>query len=143
MDGCTKYHKKNMRNRTKKCWLKKQAKLIIAGFIAAMVIGIEGFWKIGFVWEDGNWEPASEQWDDGNTNSGDGWAGWLLETGWTCNQVQGTASSWYGIWGDGIQVGLETWDDYNGNSGDGWSNVWEVEGGFTIENVVYIIDWYM
>ena len=93
-------------------------------------------------WGDGIL-AGSENWDDGNTNSGDGcssswtliepnyqWSGGSLSNKDTWNlwaigfYSQGikSPSSWVAKCGDGKVVGTEAWDDANTNNGDGWSS---------------------
>ena len=76
-------------------------------------------------------KSGSEQWDDANTQSGDGWSSsWMIETGWTWSG--GTAKSkdiCMEIWGDGIRFNTNStyWDDGNIADGDGWSSSWVIE----------------
>ena len=94
---------------------------------------------------------GSENWDDGNTNSGDGcnsscslietnyqWSGGSLSNKDTCTlwsigyYQQGTKSpnSCVTQWGDGKLVGSEAWDDRNISNGDGWSSICTIESGY-------------
>ena len=93
-------------------------------------------------WGDGR-RAGSEAWDDGNTNSGDGWSSsWAIESAYSCTggspSSQDTWVSWSAgyyqdlsnpttcitRWGDSLRAGSEVWDDGNTISGDGWSNTW-------------------
>ena len=101
-------------------------------------------------WGDGIL-AGSENWDDGNTNSGDGCNSScsLIEANYKCSggslsnkdtctlwsigyYQQGTKSpnSCVTQWGDGKLVGSEAWDDGNISNGDGWSSICTIESGY-------------
>ena len=91
---------------------------------------------------------GSKNWDDGNTNSGDGcnsscslieanyqWSDGLLSNKDTCNlwsigyYQQGTKSpnSCVTQWGDEKLVASEAWDDGNISNGDEWSSIYTIQ----------------
>jgi cysteine-rich repeat protein len=76
---------------------------------------------------------SGETWDDGNSNSGDGWSNSCqIETGYLCSRGSPTtADVWNTDWGDGLKVGLESCDDGDTVGGDGWSAGWTVEPGWS------------
>ena len=64
-----------------------------------------------------------EQWDDGNSQSGDGWSSTcMIESGYTCTTIstRNDISYWVKSWGNGYFDDGEEWDDGNLISGDGW-----------------------
>ena len=50
-------------------------------------------------------KTGSEQWDDANTNSGDGWSsGWMVENGWKWSGGSASCKDvCMELWGDGIR----------------------------------------
>jgi cysteine-rich repeat protein len=87
------------------------------------------------IWGDGKrFNSVSTYWDDGNTNSNDGWSSICsVEAGWICSgggsSMPDTCTE---IWGDGKKFNsLSTYcDDGNANNNDGWSSLCEVELGW-------------
>jgi cysteine-rich repeat protein len=87
------------------------------------------------IWGDGmRFNSVSSYWDDGNTNSNDGWSSICsVEAGWICSgggsSMPDTCTE---IWGDGKKFNsLSTYcDDGNANNNDGWSSLCEVETGY-------------
>ena len=74
---------------------------------------------------------GTEKWDDGNTQSGDGWSStWTVDTGysWT-GGTPTSADTWVIVCGDGIIISPETWDDWNAVGDDGCSSTWTIETG--------------
>ena len=80
-------------------------------------------------------DSASEQWDDANTSSGDGWSSTCQIEDlyvWTTNTFI-DLTAWTYDWGNGVlkTAVKEQWDDGNTSSLDGWSDLWQVETGWT------------
>ena len=80
---------------------------------------------------DGLKTTGYENWEDGNTISGDGWnSSWVVETGWTWSGWSASQNDvCEEIWGDGKRFNSNTtyWDDGNTISGDGCSKDWQIE----------------
>ena len=97
------------------------------GYGCVQHTGVAGSWKWSNSWGNGIYEPSlGEQWDDGNSSSGDGClTTCLVETGWSCSgSVAGSKSIWVGIWGDGKRVASELWDDGDNIDNKGWKSDW-------------------
>ena len=76
---------------------------------------------------------GSEEWDDGNTNSGDGCSSaWKVESGyeWSPDSSNNNISKWNFTWGNSVIGSSERWDDGNTKDGDGWSGNWAIELGY-------------
>ena len=82
------------------------AGLILSAFIAGPAAANRRIVLSGGPWGNGSCQPAQgEQWDDGNSNNGDGWdSSWQREAGWNWDCSSGN-SIWY-IWSC---VGSENW----------------------------------
>jgi cysteine-rich repeat protein len=88
------------------------------------------------IWGDAKkFNSVSTYWDDGNTNSNDGWSSTCsVEAGWICSGGSSLIpDSCTEIWGDGKKFNsLSTyWDDGNANNNDGWSFSCSVELGYS------------
>ena len=79
------------------------------------------------------------QWDDGNTENGDGCSSVCTiedKYEWEVMTSIHNKSYWRQKWGNGkwVTADSETWDDANNTNGDGWSNTWAIELGFKYIN---------
>ena len=89
-------------------------------------------------WGNGITETAlNEQWDDGNTNNGDGWsATWTIEQGYVWEILSNLhyLSLWSISCGNGRINSGEGWDDGNFVNGDGWNSNCMKEAGYDWAN---------
>jgi cysteine-rich repeat protein len=78
---------------------------------------------------DGNKHPAHENWDDGNTDDGDGCNfDCEVEDGWTWDTSVSPNEWTYDDWGNGaVTTPPEECDDGNPTDGDGCSSTWKIE----------------
>ena len=85
-------------------------------------------------------DSSSEQWDDANTLSGDGWSSTCqIEDLFVCNTntfIDLTSCTY--DWGNGkLNTSVkEEWDDGNADSSDGWSSLCKIESGWTWSGAV-------
>ena len=93
-------------------------------------------------WGNGHILPteSSEQWDDGNTSSSDGWSSsWTIENlyKWVNTIGLSPVSTWTYTWGNSNYEPqyAEGWDDGNTSNNDGCSSLWVVETGWTCTNI--------
>jgi len=71
-----------------------------------------------------------EEWDDGNTNNGDGWSSsWTVEFEYSWSVANPSVWVEYEC-PNGYLESTEQWDDDNSTPGDGWNNIWEIETGW-------------
>ena len=92
-------------------------------------------------WGDGivQLSPQVLQWDDGNTQNGDGCSSVCTiedKYEWEVMTSIHNKSYWRRKWGNGkwVTADSEAWDDANNTNGDGWSNTWAIELGFKCIN---------
>ena len=113
-------------------------------------------WGTGYVDKGGVWVTVwgdglvygSEEWDDGNKVSGDGWSStWTVGKRyiWTGGSTtsksvwtkwadglyhDSTMTIWVPQCGDGLRAGSEERDDGGIVNGDGWSSTWTIQAGY-------------
>ena len=106
--------------------------------VSYVIISSSPSYEVGSWWGDGALNLVlSEQWDDGNTISGDGWSSsCIIEAGytWTTLTDLNYRSYWSRNWGNGAVDSDEQWDDGNNFSGDGWDETCKEESGYKWEN---------
>ena len=88
---------------------------------------------VASVWGD-RFRTGSEEWDDGDTNNGNGWQNdWTIKSGYSCYGGNITTTDVWQKWGNGFKpsnLGPTAWDDNNTVSGDGCSSTCVIEAGW-------------